>query len=140
MGRRAAIAAALTVAAIAVAAPTRPSKPTPTLHVRAIDRAKRSVLIEISGVTRVPPPNYFTFTDERARKFVAANIHCEEPFPSGTRACDLEMPAGYEKHRPMSLIAHLRGLHDKPIVVEDAELASAWAAAIANVVTDGGVP
>jgi hypothetical protein len=117
----------------------KPHKSTPTLHVRAFDLPKRAVLIEISGVAKTPPPNYFTFTDERGRKFVAANIHCEEPFPSGTRACDLEMPPGYQKHRPVSLLAHLRGLHDKPIVAEEAELASAWDAATAGT-GDGGVP
>jgi hypothetical protein len=129
---------ALAATAVGATKPPKASAP-PTLHVRAFDLAKRAVLIEISGVAKVPPPNYFTFTDERARKFVAANVHCEEPFPSGTRACDLEMPPGYQKYRPVSLIAHLRGLHDKPIVVDGAELASAWDAAIANA-ADGGVP
>ncbi len=140
MDRAAAVVAVSLLVAVAGAKPATPSKSAPTLHVRSIDLIKRQVLVEIAGVAKPPPPNFFTFTDERGRKFVASGIHCEEPFPSGTRVCDLEIPVGYERHRPVSLVSHLRGLHDKPITAEEAELASAWAHAITVAASDGGVP
>ena len=107
-------------------------KGTPTLHVRAIDLDKRRVLVEVGGLSRAPLGNFFTFTDERGRHFVAANIVCQEPFPSGTRACELEVPPGYEKHRLVSLLLHLHGLHGRPVAAEEAEVISAWEAAQAQ--------
>jgi hypothetical protein len=114
-------------------APAKASGPT-SLHVRSIDLARRLVLIEVAGLSRAPAANLFTFTDERQRHFIAVNAHCDEPFPSGTRACELEIPPGYEKHRTVSLLLHLHGLHGRGVSAEEAEIASAWEAASANVV------
>jgi hypothetical protein len=134
--RAAAVALAL-VAAIAFAAPKKSDKKTLELHVRAIDLTKRLVLVEIAGVSRPPPGNFFTFTDERGRKFVATDNRCDPPFPSGARTCELELPAGYERRRIVSILFHKGGLHGKPIMADEAEVSSAWAAAIA-VAPDGG--
>jgi hypothetical protein len=134
--------AAVTAAGALAVAKTKSSgekKGPPVLHVRAIDLQKRIVLVEVSGVERVPPANYFTFTDERGRKFVANDCRCDAPFPSGARACELELPAGYERRRITSVLFHRGGLHGKPIVADEAEVASAWAAAQA-IAADAGTP
>jgi len=143
------------VVPVALAAPKKPARPAkgatrpapapadkqpPTLHVRSLDLAQRTVLIEISGLSAAPAANLFTFTDERGRKFVATDCRCQPPFPSGTRACDLEIPDGYQKHRLVSLLLHKGGLHGKEIPADDYEVASVWAAAIANIDPDAGAP
>jgi hypothetical protein len=152
-----ALALAATVAGVALAKPagkpagkksaSKDDKPSAahTLHVRAIDLGRRSVLVEISGFHAAPLGNLFTFTDERGRHFIALDAHCDEPFPSGTRACELEIPAGYERHRIVSLVVHLGGLHARTVNASEAEIASAWAAASNNAPPgqkpyDGGVP
>jgi len=151
-----ALALAAALAGVALAASGKPAgkktaskddKPSPAhaLHVRAIDLGKRSVLVEISGFHQAPLGNLFTFTDERGRHFIALAAHCEEPFPSGTRACELEIPAGYERHRMVTLIVHLGGLHARTVAASEAEIAAAWAAASANAPPgqkpyDGGPP
>ena len=87
-------------------------------------------------------------TDDRQRHYIAQSIHCDPPFPSGTRACELEIPVGYERHPITSLELHLRGLHGKVIAVGADEIRAAWAAAeqahlpptFAPGVPDGGFP
>jgi hypothetical protein len=120
----------------------------PALHLRAIDLAHRLALVEVAGVTKSPPANYFTMTDDRQRHYIAQSIHCDPPFPSGARACELEIPLGYERHPLTSLELHLRGLHGKAVAVPTDEIRSAWAAAeqahapptFASGVPDGGAP
>jgi hypothetical protein len=107
-------------------------KPGHAIHLRSIDLARRYVLIELSGVSRPPAPNLFTFTDERDRHFVAMNISCDPPFPSGIRACELAIPDGYERHKLVKLELHLGGLHSRSIEVPSGEIASAWEAAMAT--------
>src|SRR3954464_8608020 len=68
-------------------------------------------------------------TEGRAHHYSAQTIHCDPPFPSGTRACELEIPAGYERHPLAALELHRGGLHGKPIVVEPKEVKAAWLAA-----------
>ena len=108
---------------------TASKKAAPSLHVRSIDLPRRYVLIEIAGVSRPPAPNLFTFTDERDRHFVALNASCDPPFPSGTRACELQIPDGYERHKLAGLELHLGGLHGRTIAAPRGEIAAAWAAA-----------
>jgi hypothetical protein len=101
-----------------------------TLKLRAIDLRTRHVLVEVGGLSKPPLANFFTFTDERGRHYVSMTIHCDEPFPSGTRVCELEIPAGYERHRLDSLILHLHGLHGRPIAADPSEVRDAWEAAV----------
>ena len=68
------------------------------MHLRGIDLVHRLILIEVDGMPKAPPSNYFTMTDDRGHHYIAQTIHCDPPFPSGTRACELEIPAGYERH------------------------------------------
>ncbi len=145
MDRYAAVALALILAGgLALAKPTAKKtaelslKATPALHVRSIDLQKRQVLIEVGGLPKVPPGNLFTFSDERGRHFVAVNVACDEPFPSGTRACELEIPAGYERHKIVGLLLHLHGLHGRPIEAEPVEVARAWSAGVNVPVNDSG--
>ena len=77
-------------------------------------------------MTKAPPSNYFTMTDDRGHHYIAQTIHCDPPFPSGTRACELEIPAGYERHPLQALELHKGGLHGRPIVVEPKEVKAAW--------------
>ncbi|MGZ3442048.1 MAG: hypothetical protein ACXVDD_21160 [Polyangia bacterium] len=99
------------------------------IHLRGIDLVHRLILIEVDGMAKAPPSNYFTMTDDRGHHYIAQTIHCDPPFPSGTRACELEIPAGYERHPLAALELHRGGLHGKPIVVDPKEVKAAWLAA-----------
>ena len=131
MVRRAALIAVLAVAAVAFAKKkdTATTKQPLGLHLRGIDLVHRLILIEVDGFAKNPPSNYFTMTDDRGRHYIAQTIHCDTPFPSGTRACELEIPAGYERHPLQALELHKGGLHGRPIVVEPKEVKAAWLAA-----------
>lgn len=131
---------ALTLALVAVAAVAwakkkkhaeeeAPSKQPLAVHLRAIDLQHRLILVEVDGFTKPPPANYFTMTDERDRHYIAQTIHCDPPFPSGTRACELEIPLGYERHPLKTLELHKGGLHGKVIAVAPDEVRAAWQAA-----------
>ncbi len=128
---------ALTLALAAVAAVAwakkkekeEPSKQPMALHLRAIDLPHRLILVEVDGFSKPPPANYFTMTDERDRHYIAQTIHCDPPFPSGTRACELEIPLGYERHPLRTLELHKGGLHGKVIAVAADEVRAAWQAA-----------
>jgi len=129
--RRAALVAVLAVAAVAAAkkkdaATTRQPL---ALHLRGVDLQHRLILIEVDGLTKAPPSNYFTMTDDRGHHYIAQTIHCDPPFPSGTRSCELEIPAGYERHPLTAVELHKGGLHGKPIIVDPKEVKAAWAAA-----------
>ncbi|HWE28911.1 MAG TPA: hypothetical protein VHB97_12960 [Polyangia bacterium] len=152
MVRRAAlIAAAIAVAAVAVAKKKEATTKQPLgLHLRGIDLVHRLLLIEVDGFTKAPPSNYFTMTDERGHHYIAQTIHCDPPFPSGTRACELEIPEGYERHPLQALELHKGGLHGRPILVDPKEVKAAWVAAeqahapptsesAPTTVSDGGV-
>jgi hypothetical protein len=134
MDRLAVISLAL-VATAAWAKPPATKKPStakhaaPGLHLRSIDLVKRYAMVELSGVSRAPAPNLFIFTDDRERHYVAMNASCDPPFPSGARVCELEIPAGYERHKLVSLELHLGGLHSRTIAAPESEVAAAWAAA-----------
>lgn len=140
MVRRTALTLALVAsAALATAASAKKKKPaaaeaTPkqplAVHLRAIDIGHRLILVEVDGFAKPPPANYFTMTDERDRHYIAQTIHCDPPFPSGTRACELEIPLGYERHALKSLELHVKGLHGKVIAVAPDEVRAAWQAAI----------
>lgn len=99
------------------------------LHLRGIDLVHRLILIEVDGFPKPPPSNYFTMTDERGHHYIAQTIHCDPPFPSGTRACELEIPTGYERHPLQSLELHRGGLHGKTLTVDAKEVKAAWVAA-----------
>jgi hypothetical protein len=141
----AAAALALTLTVAYAKGRKRPAEPEPkatgavSVKLRAIDLQRRHVLVEVGGLSKPPLANFFTFTDERGRHFVSMTIHCDEPFPSGTQVCQLEIPAGYERHKLASLILHLHGLHGKPVAVDPEQVESAWEAATALVVADGGI-
>ena len=119
-------------AAAASAAPKTTAKKGPAMHVRSIDLARRYVLIELTGISRPPAPNLYTFTDVRDRHYVALNVSCEKPFPSGTMVCELQIPDGYERHQLAQLELHLGGLHSRTIAAPAAEIAAAWAAGLAT--------
>ncbi len=127
MVRRAALVAVLTVAALAAAKTT--TKQPLAVHLRGVDLQHRLILIEVDGLSKAPPANYFTMTDDRGHHYIAQTIHCDPPFPSGTRSCELEIPLGYERHPLTALELHKGGLHGKPIVVDPKEVKAAWAAA-----------
>jgi hypothetical protein len=132
MDGRTTIAALFAVGA-ATMAWGKPSKPpaakTPTaLHLRAVDLPRHLLLVEVEGLAKAPPSNFFTMTDERNRHYVAQSIHCDPPSDGGTRACELEIPAGYERHPLKALELHLRGLHGRVVAVTADEISSAWAA------------
>lgn len=110
-------------------APRKKSGEQASLHVRSIDLARRRVLVEVTGLNKAPPPNFFTFTDERDRHYIAANSFCDPPFPSGAQVCELEIPDGYQRHKLVSLILHLSALHGPSLDVLAPEIADAWAAA-----------
>ncbi len=131
MVRRAAVATALAaVTALAGAALAKATAPKQAMgmHLRSIDLGHRLILVEVDGFTKPPPANFFTMTDERGRHYIAQTIHCDAPFPSGTRACELEIPVGYERHPLVSLELHVRGLHSRVISVAPDEIKAAWAA------------
>jgi hypothetical protein len=112
----------------AVAKPKRPSKPY-AMRLRSIDLANRLILVEVEGFSKPPPSNYFTMTDERKRHYVAQSIHCRLPLRSGARACELEIPIGYERHPLVSIELHVRGLHGRVIAVAGDQVRAAWSAA-----------
>ena len=134
MVRRAALIA-VALAAVAAAAFAKKkegassTKQPLALHLRGIDLVHRLILIEVDGFAKAPPSNYFTMTDDRGHHYIAQTIHCDPPFPSGTRACELEIPAGYERHPLQQLELHKGGLHGRPILVEPKEVKAAWVAA-----------
>ncbi len=99
------------------------------LHLRSIDLVHRLIMIEVDGMTKAPPSNYFTMTDDRGHHYIAQTIHCDPPFPSGTRACELEIPAGYERHPLQELELHKGGLHGRPVTADAKEVKAAWLAA-----------
>jgi len=132
--RAALIAVAVAVAAVAfakkkVGASSASTKQPLAIHLRGIDLVHRLILIEVDGMSKAPPSNYFTMTDDRGHHYIAQTIHCDPPFPSGTRACELEIPAGYERHPLQALELHKGGLHGRPILVEPKEVKAAWVAA-----------
>ena len=55
-----------------------------TVKLRAFDRLRLKALVEITGLKKPPKPNFFIFTDERKRHYVAMDTKCEAPLPSGT--------------------------------------------------------
>jgi hypothetical protein len=121
----------LAVAAVAAAenkgaATTRPPR---ARHQRGGDPQHPMIHIEVDGLSKPPPANYFTMTDDRGHHYIAQTIHCDPPFPSGTRSCELEIPAGYERHPLTAVELHKGGLHGKPIIVDPKEVKAAWAAA-----------
>ena len=126
MVRRAAlIGAIIGVAAVGVAKKKDGATTTKQplgLHLRGIDLVHRLILIEVDGFTKAPPSNYFTMTDDRGHHYIAQTIHCDPPFPSGTRACELEIPEGYERHPLQALELHKGGLHGRPILVDAKEV------------------
>ncbi len=133
MDGRTTLAALLAVGAATMAwgKPTTKSataKAPTTLHLRAFDRSRRLLLVEVTGLAKAPPSNYFTMTDERDRHYVAQSIHCDAPAATGTRACELEIPSGYERHPLKALELHLRGLHGRVIAASADEIKAAWAA------------
>jgi hypothetical protein len=121
-----------------------------TLQLGSLDLAHRLVRVEVDGLSKPPPANFFTFTDERGRHFVPMTIHCDEPSTSDSRRCTLEMPVGYQRYKLTSLVLHLHGLHGRTVEVEPAELAAAWekanrsasenASENEHVNVDGGMP
>jgi hypothetical protein len=132
--RRAALIAVAVVAAAAGAFAKKKDAASSTrqplaIHLRGIDLVHRLILIEVDGMSKAPPSNYFTMTDDRGHHYIAQTIHCDPPFPSGTRACELEIPAGYERHPLQALELHKGGLHGRPILVEPKEVKAAWVAA-----------
>jgi hypothetical protein len=131
VGRAALIAAACFVAGAALAKkkPSSSTKQPLALHLRSVDLGHRLLMIEVDGLTKAPPSNYFTMTDDRGHHYIAQTIHCDPPFPSGTRACELEIPAGYERHPLTALELHKGGLHGRPITVDAKEVKAAWLAA-----------
>jgi hypothetical protein len=137
---RAAVVAAIAAIAFGGAAWAKaPAKKKPerargthSLHLRSIDLARRVALVEVGGVSKPPAPNLYRFTDERDRHYVAMSAQCEPPSPSGVRACELVIPAGYERHRLKSLELHLGGLHSRMIAATPVVVAAAWAAAEAS--------
>ena len=110
-----------------------------SLRVRSIDLARRLVVVEVGGFPHAPAGNLFTFTDDRGRKFIATSARCEEPFPSGTRMCDLETPDGYERHAWVSLELHLHGLTSSTVSAPKEEVARAYEAARA-LLAESGTP
>ena len=100
-----------------------------TLRVRSIDLPKRSVVVEVTGFSKPPAGNLFTFVDDRGRHFIAVSAKCDEPFPSGTRVCDLATPEGYERHPWVGLALHLHGLASGSVQAPRAEVERAYEAA-----------
>jgi hypothetical protein len=138
MDRRAAVilacAATALVAAGAWAKPkpkksSSSSKAATALLLRAVDEAHPRVLVVFEGLTNPPPSNFFTLTDERGRHYIAQSIHCDPPFPSGTRPCELEIPLGYERHPLTTVELHRGGLHGRSVLAAPDEVRAAWAAA-----------
>jgi hypothetical protein len=127
--RAALIVVAIALASGALAKKKDAGKQALGIHLRGIDLVHRLILIEVDGMTKAPPSNYFTMTDDRGHHYIAQTIHCDPPFPSGTRACELEIPAGYERHPLAALELHRGGLHGRPIVVEPKEVKASWLAA-----------
>ncbi|MFI5289246.1 MAG: hypothetical protein ACHQ17_06340 [Polyangia bacterium] len=111
-------------------APRKKSGEAASLHVRSIDLQRRRVLVEVTGLNKAPPPNFFTFTDERDRHYIAANTFCDPPFASGAQVCELEIPDGYQRHKLVSLLLHLTALHGPSLSADAPEIADAWAAAL----------
>lgn len=97
-----------------------------SLHLVAIDKDRRRVIVEVTGLGRAPKPNYVTFVDERKRQFVALSVDCAEP-EGGVRRCELEIPTGYEKHALQKVEMHLHGLHGRTVEVKASELRDAQA-------------
>ncbi len=125
-----ALGAAALVSAAALAKKKEVASKQPLgIHLRGIDLVHRLILIEVDGMTKAPPSNYFTMTDDRGHHYIAQTIHCDPPFPSGTRACELEIPEGYERHPLQALELHRGGLHGKALEVDPKEVKAAWAAA-----------
>jgi hypothetical protein len=134
MVRRAALVALASVLALASAAALAKKKDAAPkqplgIHLRGIDLVHRLILIEVDGLAKAPPSNYFTMTDDRGHHYIAQTIHCDPPFPSGTRACELEIPGGYERHPLAALELHRGGLHGKALLVDGKEVKAAWVAA-----------
>ena len=100
-----------------------------SIRVRSIDLRRRVVVVEVTGFPKAPAGNLFTFTDERERKFIAVSARCEDPFPSGTRVCDLETPMGYERHRWVAIELHLHGLQSSTVAAPPEEVERAYEAA-----------
>ena len=141
MDGRTTLAALLAVGAATMAwgKPTTKSataKAPTTLHLRAFDRSRRLLLVEVTGLAKAPPSNYFTMTDERDRHYVAQSIHCDAPAETGVRACELEIPSGYERHPLKALELHLRGLHGRVVAASADEIKAAWAAPDAAAASD----
>jgi len=115
------------VPGIAVAEPKKKSaEPVKAaLHVRSIELERRTVTIElVGGPQRPPAANLFTFTDERGRHFVAVSAKCGEPFAPGVRSCELELPAGYERHKLVGLQLHLGSLKGRSLTAPAAEFSA----------------
>jgi hypothetical protein len=110
-----------------------------SLRVRSIDLPHRTVVVEVGGFPRAPAGNLFTFTDDRGRKFIAIEARCEEPFPSGTRVCDLVTPEGYERHAWVGIELHLHGLTSSTVAAPRDEVERAYEAA-KHLLDDDAIP
>lgn len=100
-----------------------------TLKVRSIDRVGLKILVELTGIKQAPKPNFFVFTDERKRRYIATQTHCDPPLPSGTLVCELDIPPGYERHRLVGVGLHLRSLEGPLLEAPAGQVEAAWAAA-----------
>jgi hypothetical protein len=118
-------AAILIALACALSASAKKNE-TRALAMRAIDLRRRVAVVEVSGFSRSPAANLFTFTDERGRRFVATTAMCENPVPTGERICVLDLPEGYERHKLTALTLHVGNLHSREIAVPPEEIKKAW--------------
>jgi hypothetical protein len=111
----------LLLSGVAVAA-DKPAPKRTALHVRSVDLAQRRVVVEIThGQKKAPQANFFTFVDERGRRFVAQAARCAEP-AEDVRSCELELPAGYERHKLKTLSMHIGSLKGREISAPEDEL------------------
>ena len=131
MERFAAIALIAIAAVAAAKTPDAKKKSERAMKLRALDLKRRVAVVELTGFSRPPAANLYTFTDERGRRFVPTGAHCQEP-EGGARVCDLELPEGYERHPIATVGLHVGGLHSREIFAPKDEIRAAWDAAQAS--------
>ncbi len=80
-------------------------KPVPaaalTLKLESVNLPQARAQVLITGLRRAPEPRYFVFRDERARRFIALDLHCE-PVGRALR-CTLDLPRPYLRAKIVAL-------------------------------------
>jgi hypothetical protein len=102
----------------------KPGKPSLAIESVDLDAARATLLV--GGAKRAPEARLFTMRDDRERRFIALDVHCEKAADrqEPLLRCVLSLPRGYLAARVLGLTLELRG---REVAAPEAEVAAQFA-------------